>query len=355
MKEARVEVKRPNARVRRAGPARRTRLAYNPVMLLAGDVGGTKTIIGLFARGAARPSTIDTRTYRTTDYPSLNALSQQFLRDTSTSPSDIEAASFGVAGPINGTRAKLTNVPWVVDLDAFGRDISIPRAHLLNDLEALAWSISVLATDEIAVLHEGAADPRGNVGLIAAGTGLGIAVLPNIDGRLVPRASEGGHADFPERTDAEHRLAGALAKEFGRVHVERVVSGPGLAHIHRLLHPHQCATLTPFPAAHDLPAAISRAALETGCPQCTRTLEVFVSAYGAAAGNLALTVLSTGGLYLGGGIAPRILPALRWPVFMRSFLDKSPMDDLIARIPVKVILNPTAGLLGAAAYAAVEH
>jgi glucokinase len=249
-------------------------------------------------------------------------------------------------------RANLTNVPWVVDLDAFREDIPIPHAHLLNDLEALAWSIAVLGVDEIETLHEGTVDPRGNVGLIAAGTGLGIAVLPNIDGKLVPRASEGGHADFAARNETERELATRLADEFGRVDVERVVSGPGLAHIHRLLHPHQCETLTPAPAAAALPAAISRAALEARCPQCTRTLEVFVSAYGAAAGSLALTVLSTGGMYLGGGIAPRILPALRWPIFMQSFLDKSPMEALISRIPVKVILNPAAGLLGAATFAA---
>jgi glucokinase len=321
-------------------------------MLLAGDVGGTKTIIGLFARDAARPTLVSTRTYRTSDHRSLGALSQQFLRDTSTRASDIEAACFGVAGPVEGTRAQLTNISWIVDVDEFRRDVPVPRAHLLNDLEALAWSVPVLSTEEIESLHAGVPDARGNMGLIAAGTGLGMAILPNIDGRLVPRASEGGHVDFAPRNDEEQRLAHALAREFGRVDVERIVSGPGIAHIHRLLHAHQCATLTPMPAVDDLPAAISRAALEAGCAECSRTLELFVSAYGAAAGNLALTVLATGGLYLGGGIAPRILPALRWPIFMRSFLDKSPMDALISRIPVKIILNPGAGLLGAAAYAA---
>jgi len=319
-------------------------------MLLAGDIGGTKAIIGLFARGATRPRLVDARTYRTVDYPHLHALSRQFLRDTGTPTSDIEAACFGVAGPIDGMRARLTNVSWVVDVEAFCREMPIARAYLLNDLEALAWSVPVLAADEIEVLCEGEPDSRGNMGLIAAGTGLGIALLANIDGRLVPRASEGGHADFAARNEAEQKLAGALAKEFGRVDIERVVSGPGIAHIHRLLHPHQCPTLTPLPPAADLPAAISRAALEAGCPECNRTLEVFVSAYGAAAGNLALTVLATGGLYLGGGIAPRILAALRWPVFMQSFLEKSPMDALIGRIPVKVIMNPGAGLLGAATF-----
>ena len=319
-------------------------------MLLAGDVGGTKIFLGLFARNGARPKAIEIRSYRTLDFPDLGAVSLHFLRETSTAPHDIEAAGFGVAGPITGARAHLTNVPWIVDLDALRRDAAIPRAYLLNDLEALAWSVPVLTSDEIEVVHEGRPDAGGNVALIAAGTGLGIALLPNVDGRLVPRASEGGHVDFAPRNADEHALAEALTREYGRVDIERVVSGPGLANIHRILHPHQCGTLTPMPPLHDLPAAISRAALEAGCPSCIRSLECFVSAYGASAGNLALTVLATGGVYLGGGIAPRILPALRWPCFMQSFLDKSPMEAIISRVPVKVILNPRAGLLGAATY-----
>ena len=321
------------------------------MMLLAGDVGGTKTLLGLFRKGRSRPDTIEARSYRTLDFSNLGALCLQFLRDTSTNPADIEAASFGVAGPITGTRAQLTNVPWVVDLDTLRSEVPVPRAYLLNDLEALAWSVPVLAADEIAVLHEGRPDSEGSVALIAAGTGLGVALLPRIDGRLVPRASEGGHVDFAPRNTDEQTLATALIKEYGRVDVERVVSGPGLASIHAILYPHQCASLTPMPSSDELPAAISRSALTATCPLCVRTLECFVSAYGASAGNLALTVLSTGGLYLGGGIAPQILPALRWPAFMRSFLEKSPMDALISRIPVKVILNPGAGLLGAASYA----
>ena len=320
-------------------------------MLLAGDVGGTKIFLGLFATDGARPTAIEVRSYRTLDFPDLAAASLQFLREISTETHDIEAAAFGVAGPITGARAQLTNVPWIVDLDAVQRQVGIPRAYLLNDLEALAWSIPVLTSDEIEVVHEGRADPSGNVALIAAGTGLGIALLPRLDGRLVPRASEGGHVDFAPRDVHERALAEALTSEYGRVDIERVVSGPGLANIHRILHPHQCATLTPMPPSDDLPAAVSRAALEAGCPSCVRSLECFVSAYGASAGNLALTVLATGGVYLGGGIAPRILPALRWPSFMRSFLDKSPMDAIISRVPVNVILNPRAGLLGAAAYA----
>lgn len=318
-------------------------------MLLAGDVGGTKIFLGLFHPGKSRrPEAVEVRSYRTLDFPNLVAVCVHFLRETSTPPADIEAACFGVAGPITGALAQLTNVPWTADLDALQREMSIPQGYLLNDLEALGWSVSVLNTDEIEVLHAGRPANRGNVALIAAGTGLGTALLPNVDGELVPCASEGGHVDFAPRNAEEHALAIALTREFGRVDVERVVSGRGLANIHRILHPHQCATLTPMPSADDLPAAISQAALEGSCPSCISSLECFVSAYGASAGNLALTVLATGGVYLGGGIAPRILPALRWPCFLRSFLGKSPMDALISRMPVKVILNPHAGLLGAA-------
>ena len=321
-------------------------------MLLAGDVGGTKIFLGLFRPGQSRrPNAVEIRSYRTLDFPDLVAVCLHFLRETSTPPADIEAAGFGVAGPITGTRAELTNVPWIVDLTALQREVPTPHAYLLNDLEALGWSVPALEADEIEVLHAGRPDAHGNVALIAAGTGLGTALLPNVGGELIPCASEGGHVDFAPRNADEQALAIALTREFGRVDVERVVSGRGLANIHRILHPHQCATLTPMPASDDLPAAISRAALEGSCPSCISSLECFVSAYGASAGNLALTVLATGGVYLGGGIAPRILPALRWPCFLQSFLGKSPMDALISRMPVKVILNPHAGLLGAAACA----
>ena len=320
-------------------------------MLLAGDISGTKTLMGLFARGESRPTAIKERAYRTLDFPDFGALALQFLEDTSTAAADIEVASFGVAGPVAGTLARLTNVPWVVDLAALRRRVPVRSAHLLNDLEALAWSIPVLEEREIEVLYEGHADPAGNAALIAAGTGLGIALLPNIGGHLIPKASEGGHADFAPRRPLEQVLASALVDEFGRADIERVVSGPGIAHIHRVLYPHQCETLTPMPSNDNLPAAISYAALEAGCVSCTHTLELFVSAYGATAGNLALTTLSTAGLYLGGGIAPRILAALRWPMFLEAFLDKAPMNHLISRVPVKVIVNPAAGLIGAATHA----
>ena len=320
-------------------------------MLLAGDVGGTKTFMGVFSRGEPRPAAVATRAYRTLDFPDLAALSRRFLEETGTAAGDIEAASFGVAGPVRGPRAQLTNVPWTVDVDVLRAELPIGRAHLLNDLEALAWSVSVLDRTELEVLREGVPDPSGPAALMAAGTGLGTALLPKIAGRFVPVASEGGHTDFAARTADEQRLHAALTRTYGRAELERVVSGQGIVNIFRFVYPHQCETLTPLPDADQLPAAISRNALEARCESCRRVLEFFVTVYGAAAGNLALTVLATGGMYLGGGIAPRIIEAMRWPAFVEAFLAKPPMDALLARIPVKVILNPAAGLIGAATYA----
>jgi glucokinase len=322
-------------------------------MLLAGDVGGTKTFVGLFARGADRPAEIESRSYRTNDFESLDILCRQFLSDTKTDARKIESACVGVAGPVKDRRARLTNVPWNVDADALASALSFPVAGLLNDLEAMAWSIPVLRADEIAVLQEGSPSSSGGAALIAAGTGLGIALLPRIEGKLVPQPSEGGHADFAARTADEIRLQEALTREFGRAQLEQVLSGPGLVTIFRHVYPHECATLKVAPVGSDVfPSLISSAALDDACPTCRKVLELFVSVYGASAGNIALIAMATSGVYLGGGIAPRILPALRWPVFEEAFCAKAPLGDLMRRVPVRVILNQAAGLLGAAVYAA---
>jgi glucokinase len=323
-------------------------------MLLAGDVGGTKTFIGMFAHDSERPSEVDIRNYRTLDFPNLTALCRQFLKDAATDAGKIQSACFGVAGPVSGRRAQLTNVPWEVDADAICRDLPIPRANLLNDLEVMAWAVPVLRRDELAVLLKGEQPPHntGGAALIAAGTGLGVALLPRVDGRLVPQPSEGGHADFAARTEDEQRLQNSLIRESGRAQLEQVLSGPGLVNIHRLVYPHQCAALNQAMESSDFPALISRSAMEGDCALCRKTLEMFVSVYGASAGNLALITMATAGVYLGGGIAPRILPALRRPIFEEAFSAKAPLDGLMHRIPVSVILNPAAGLIGAATFAA---
>jgi glucokinase len=324
-------------------------------MLLAGDIGGTKTFIGLFAHGSERPAPIEIRSYRTLDYPDLTALCRQFLVDVSADAGKVQSACFGVAGPVVGRRAHLTNVPWDVDADALCRELRLPQTFLLNDLEATAWAIPVLVPDELAVLREG--DPQaaesGGAALIAAGTGLGVALLPRVKGRFVPQSSEGGHADFPARTPDEQRLQTALIREYGRAELEHVLSGPGLVNIHRFVYPHECPLLNRAPrSSEEFPALISRGALDSDCVYCRKTLELFVGIYGASAGNLALITMATAGVYLGGGIAPRILPALRWSVFEEAFCAKAPLQGLMRRIPVWVIVNPEAGLIGAATFAA---
>jgi glucokinase len=326
-------------------------------VLLAGDIGGTKAIVGLFARGGARPTPIDIRSYRTSAFPDLITLCRQFLQDASADAGAIQTSCFGVAGPVAARRARLTNVPWEVDADEISRELRLPHVDLLNDLEATAWAVPVLIPDEIAVLQAG--DPGaaavGSAALIAAGTGLGVALLPQVDGRFVPQSSEGGHADFAARSPDEQQLQTALTREYGRAELEQVLSGPGLVNIHRFVHPHTCDMLSRAPQGSDeFPALISQSALEGGCTECRKTLEMFVAIYGASAGNLALTTMATAGVYLGGGIAPRILPALRWPIFEEAFRAKAPFEGLMRRIPVKVILNPVAALIGAATFSAAR-
>jgi len=320
-------------------------------MLLAGDVGGTKTLLGIFSPRETRPVPVRIETFATSEFGGLDSMIAEFLAGPGHESEPLEAACFGVAGPVIAQVAHLTNVPWAVDAAEIGRRFSIARVRLLNDLEAMAHSVPVLEPGELALLQEGRRDPTGNAALIAAGTGLGEALLHNVDGRLVPSPTEGGHADFAARTPEEIALLQTLTRLHGRVDNEHVVSGPGLVNIHRALHPEGCAEVDPAVDPHEAPAVISRAAMEKRCPRCVDTFNLFVAAYGAEAGNLALRGLATAGLYVGGGIAPKILPALESGPFMDAFRAKPPMADLLASIPVSVILNPQAGLLGASVHA----
>jgi glucokinase len=274
-----------------------------------------------------------------------------FLAMDATRGIDVDRACFGVAGPVIGDSAELTNVPWRVDALRVARVFSIGRVRLLNDLQAMAYSIPVLHDHETHVLQDGEPLRAGNLALIAAGTGLGEALLHNVDGRFVPSASEGGHADFSARTEREITVLRALTVRHGRVEVERVVSGRGLSNIHRIVHTTACAAAID-PDDLDSPAAISSAALARRCPGCIEALDLFVEAYGAEAGNLALRSVATGGVFIGGGIAPKILPALENGPFLSAFRAKTPLEPLLSAIPVKVILNAEAGLLGASVFAA---
>jgi glucokinase len=324
-------------------------------MILAADMGGTKTLTGLFRRGGDRPELQVVREFATLDFDSLDEILTTFMEETGVGR--IEAVAVGVAGPVTGLVARLTNVPWLADLSPLADRLAGVPVELLNDLEAMAYAVPVLEPEELVILQDGMPSPTGNAALIAAGTGLGEALLHNVEGRFMPSASEGGHADFSARTPREFALAQELARIHGRVDVERVVSGPGLVNLFRFTHgggplESACEALPPDLDLVELPAAISTAALDGRCEQCGEALDMFVEAYGAEAGNLALRSVATAGIYVGGGIAPKILPALQDGRFMDAFLDKAPMSDLLRTVPVMVIRNPAAGLLGAAVRAA---
>lgn len=335
-------------------------------MILAGDVGGTKTLLGLFTPAPERPSAIDVGEFVTLDYDGLEPMIQSFLQSRSVESRRIDAACFGVAGAITGQVGRLTNVPWSVDGARIAEILGFRRTSVLNDLEALAYGVTVLEPDELAILQHGIPFPGGNAAVIAAGTGLGEAMLHNVDGRFVPAASEGGHADFSARTARELEMVRELTRVFGRVSVEAVVSGPGLVNVYQFTHQafgtgpmltassiapgRLCEAVGTVEDSADLPACISKAAMEGRCERCIEALEIFVSAYGAEAGNIALRTVATAGVYVGGGIAPKILPALESGSFLEAFRAKEPMADLVATIPIAVILNPDAGLIGAAVH-----
>ena len=336
-------------------------------MLLAADVGGTKTLLGLFKQAPERPVSIETGEFVTLEYDSLVPMIREFLKAEGVEPKAIAAATFGVAGAVTDQVARLTNVPWLVDAAAIGQAADLRRVHVLNDLEAMAHSVAVLEPGELAVIQQGLAQPGGNAAVIAAGTGLGEAILLNVDGRFHPGATEAGHADWGARTPREVELLSTLIRVYGRGSNEHVISGPGLVNIYQFTHDAFGSRAWLSPAAYvpartcvgigaiadpaDLPAAIANSAFEKRCAMCVESLDLFVAAYGAESGNLALRTVATAGVYVGGGIAPKILPAIQSGLFLDAFRAKEPLADFVATVPVAVILNSEAGLLGAAVHA----
>ena len=323
-------------------------------MILAGDVGGTKTVLAVTepVGGTARLRTVVEREFRSKDYPGLQAITNEFLSLPAVAEhrTAIERAGFGVAGPVRAGGSHITNLGWEIAESELARALGMPVV-LVNDLVATAHGIPALAPESLATIQMGQADPEGNAALIAAGTGLGMAVMVRAGGagsRFLPSPSEGGHADFAPRTDEELALFTYVRAHEDRVEWEHLVSGPGLVRCYDFTH----RDVKPgHPDPHleiDPAAAVSRLALTKACPACVRSLELFVGLYGAAAGNLALTVLATGGIYVGGGIAPKILPALETG-FARAFAEKGAIfGRLLAKIPIQVILDPRCALYGAA-------
>ena len=336
-------------------------------MLLAADVGGTKTLLGLFAQAPERPTTIEVGEFTTLDYDSLVPMIREFLKARGVEARTIAATTLGIAGAVTEQVARLTNVPWVVDAAVITEAAGLKKVHILNDLEAAAYSIAVLEPHELRVLQQGVAQPGGNAAVIAAGTGLGESLLLNVDGRFMPGESEAGHADWGARTARDIELLAAVTRVYGRCSNEHIISGPGLVNIYQFTHDafgsrdylspaafvpaRTCDGVGPIDDPADLPAAISKSAMEKRCPKCVESLDMFVSAYGAEAGNLALRTVATAGVYVGGGIAPKILPVIDRGLFLDAFRAKEPLAAFVSTIPVAVILNAEAGLLGAAVHA----
>jgi glucokinase len=318
-------------------------------MVLAGDVGGTKTNLGLFLKGKRRPLAKAIETYPSRKALNLEQIIEQFLAKH---PVSISSACLGIAGPVKNGRCKTTNLPWTVSERKIKNRFGWDKMRLINDLAATAWAVPVLTEREFFALNRQRPARGGNLGLIAPGTGLGMALLVSKDGQYVPVPSEGGHSDFAPQSEAELALWLYLSQRVGHVSVERVLSGPGLFIIYCWLkytgQAEEPAWLAEKISENDPSRVIAEAALVDEQPLCVKTLDLFVSIFGAAAGNLALTGLTTGGVYLGGGIPPKILPKLKEDIFMKAFTNKGRFRWLLGQIPVRVIMNDKAALLGAA-------
>ena len=324
----------------------------NTQLVLAGDIGGTKTNIGLFYKGPKGPQLTVMEQFSSPESPDLEAIIDRFLHSH---PSRITAACFGIAGPVVNGRCKTTNLPWDVSEGRLKKRFRWSRVRLINDLIATALAVAVLPRRDFLALNAAKPQKGQPVGLIAPGTGLGQAFLVYHNGRAIPIASEGGHADFCPHTDADAQLWQYLFRQYGHVSLEKVLSGTGLVNIYRWLRDsgryREPSWLTESLGKTDPARAITAAALNQKHPLCTATLDRFVSIFGAASGNLALTAMTTGGVYLGGGIAPKILSELTQKRFMSAFSNKGRFKNYLEKIAVRVILNDKAALVGAASLA----
>ncbi len=331
-------------------------------MLLAGDIGGTKTIIALFSPAAGVRAPLREETFPSAGYPGLEAILRAFVDKHSLK---VERAVFGVAGPVVEGTASITNLPWVIEERAIGETLKISNVRLLNDLEALASAVPILEADDLRTLNRGKPVPGGAIAVIAPGTGLGEAFLTSerrdSETFYRPHPSEGGHADFAPAGLLEMELLSHLRRRFPHVSCEKVCSGPGIFEIYSFLKERGSGQEPDWLAdelgrAADPTPVIVDAALRKDRPSalCVKAIELFASALGAEAGNFALKVLATKGVYLGGGIPPAILPVLEQGPFVQAFRDKGRMSELVSRMPVHVIVNKRAALIGAAHHGLTE-
>ena len=326
-------------------------------MILAGDVGGTKVHLAIYEFAGGRLSMRRDQKYPATDFATLEDVVHRFLGEADEKVADLAGACFGCPGPVKDGHLKLTNLPWTLDARDLRKALGIEHIFLINDLEANGYGIPELKPEAIFALHDGDVSAVGHRGLISAGTGLGEALLI-WDGkqRHVPVPSEGGHCDYAPRNEREMALLRYLLKTLGgRVSFERVVSGIGIKNVYAFLKDDQGMDEPAWlreRMEHEDPNAVIGGCAEDGSSElCFETMQMFAASYGAEAGNVALKVLARGGVYLGGGIAPKILKTLKNGTFSQAFLDKGRMSPILESIPVRVILDDTCALLGAAAYA----
>ncbi len=319
---------------------------------LAGDIGGTKTRVALFSIEGPVCHALESKTFLSREYASLEDILEDYLEDK---PYQLTGACFGVAGPIFGDRARVTNLPWIVDKISLRGILGDVQVHLLNDLHAISSAVPNLQADEFEVLIPREPDPQGAIGVIAPGTGLGEGFLiwHGFGYRAYP--SEGGHTSFGPETPLQLELLNYLDTIYGHVSYERVCSGIGIPNLYSFLL-EQKGLEEPewlreqLAEAKDPTPVIAQAALENKAEICTQTMQLFVSILGSEAGNLALKILATGGIYLGGGIPRRIMPLLQGEIFKQGFLDKGRFSEMLVHVPVYVITHPEAGVFGAACY-----
>jgi glucokinase len=324
-------------------------------MILAGDIGGTNARLAFFDVADGQFRLVSASVFPSREFSGLDQIVCKFVDSVELHP---DAACFGVAGPVRNGRVEASNLPWIIDSKRLADELNLEKAVLINDLEANAWGIAALDPKDVVTLNQVKGDPVGNQAVISAGTGLGEAGMYWDGSQYHIFATEGGHADFAPRDELEMDLFRYLSGRFGHVSYERVLSGPGLVNVFHFLRDTGRGSEPQWLADEmlhsDPAAAISNAALKGSCPMCEHALDLFVSVFGAEAGNLALKLMATGGVYLGGGIAPKMLAKLSGPLFMHAFLGKGRMQPLLESMPVKVITNDKTALMGAARCAAAN-
>ncbi len=325
-------------------------------MILAGDIGGTHARLAYFQKQDGKLTVAGEGVFPSKEHRGLDEIVAKFVESQGKPP---DSACFGVAGPVRNGRVETSNLPWTVEASRLAGELQLPSTLLINDLEANAWGISSLKDKDLVALNRVKGTPVGNQAVISAGTGLGEAGLYWDGKEYHIFASEGGHTDFAPRTELEIELLRYLTARFGHVSYERIVSGPGLVNVYHFLRDthrgEEPGWLTEEMAHGDAAAAISRNAMNGKSPLAEHALDLFVSIYGAEAGNLALKLMATGGVYLGGGIAPKLISKLTGPLFMQAFVSKGRMQTLLESIPVSVITNDKIALFGAARYALAKQ